>query len=433
MQLSAQFETTGRGAAKNAASSHFRTCRPAVLRRLGAALIVSLLTAIAARADIISMSDVARGITMTQQQCAAIPQAVWITVYGRNFCIRYYYSTAGGQGSRPVVFLQGDLGFNRDPKTDAWVPPPSLKDTNTDDLVKYADTISRTQKTAAIYLARMGRDGSSGWHRQRHSVLEMQVTNAALDAIKKRYGFDGFNVYGHSGGAMVAAGLLSLRRDIGCAVLADGWLSAGTPGKQSDPAKQYFDAVTQIASIAHNQSGKIFVVSDPQDMVVSVGSQTPFIEALHKAGGHAEQFFVHATDEEHHFTTPHAEVVMNGCLRGASYDEIALDLAQLEVKLLTGKVRADAVTGARIADAPPPVPGRPLNGVNLLGRDYSNFSMPQARFTLCQSACQADVRCAAWTYVQPGVLGAAQARCWLNDHVPNQYRNACCVSGVEKH
>jgi pimeloyl-ACP methyl ester carboxylesterase len=278
----------------------------------------------------------------------------------------------------------------------------------------------------------MGRDGSSGWHRERHSMLEVQATNAALDAIKKRYGFDGFNVYGHSGGAMLAAGLLSLRQDIGCAVLADGWLSTGAPARPSDPAKLYFDAVTQIAPIARNRA-KILVVSDPQDAIVTVETQTPFIAAIRKAGWRAEQFFVYATDEEHHFTTPHAEVVMNGCLRGASHDEIVSDLAQLEVKLLAAKARAEALAGVRIADARPPVPGRPLDGINLLGADYSNFWVPEANSARCQTACKSDLKCAAWTYVQPGVLGAAQARCWLKDHVPNQYRNACCVSGVEKH
>ena len=41
-------------------------------------------------------------------RCAAIPQTVWVNAYGRDFCVRYYMSTAGGEGRRPVVFLQGD-------------------------------------------------------------------------------------------------------------------------------------------------------------------------------------------------------------------------------------------------------------------------------------------------------------------------------------
>src|SRR5271154_4199203 len=73
--------------------------------------------------------------------------------------------------------------------------------------------------------ARMGRDGSSGWHRQRHTLLEVEATNIALEAIKQRYGFAGYNVYGHSGGGLLVGGLLALRSDIGCGVPADGILA----------------------------------------------------------------------------------------------------------------------------------------------------------------------------------------------------------------
>jgi len=85
-----------------------------------ATIVLTLLTAVSTRADIITMTDIAHGIVMTQAQCAAIPQAVWINALGRNLCMRYYLSSAGGEGSRPVVFLQGDLGFTVDPNTGAW-------------------------------------------------------------------------------------------------------------------------------------------------------------------------------------------------------------------------------------------------------------------------------------------------------------------------
>src|SRR5262245_15820710 len=61
-----------------------------------------------AEAHVVPVADMLRGITITPAQCAALPQTVWVKAYGRDFCIRYYLSTAGGEGSRPVVFLQGD-------------------------------------------------------------------------------------------------------------------------------------------------------------------------------------------------------------------------------------------------------------------------------------------------------------------------------------
>jgi pimeloyl-ACP methyl ester carboxylesterase len=398
-------------------------------RRVGAAIILILLAAVAARADVISMADIARGIVMTQAQCAAIPQAVWISALGRNLCMRYYYSTAGGEGSRPVVFLQGDLGFDADPKTGAWVAPPSLKDTNTDDLIKYADQISKTQKTAGIYLARMGRDGSSGWHRQRHTALEVQATNAALDAIKQRYRFDGFNVYGHSGGGLLVGALLALRKDIGCAVPADGILAVSPKPRSPDPALQYFEVSAHIAAIVQNRGARILVVTDPQDKVVTIQNQNPFVERLRSAGGQVDQFFVNATDDEHHFTTPHAEVVMADCLRGASHDEIADDLTKFDARLLA--VKAMAVANAALPDAPIPSIGSMANDVDLFGADYANFRLASAEPKLCQDTCRTDAKCVAWTYVQPGAQGP-QARCWLKSRVPRATRDECCISGVER-
>ena len=143
-----------------------------------------------ARAHIVPLADLVRGIAMTPAQCAALPQAVWLNVMGRDFCIRYYLSTAGGESARPVVFLQGDRLGRLNLKTGEFTPGPRDKDLDTDDFVRIADALSRQTKTAAIYLARAGLDGSSGDHRIRHSVLELNVANAALDAIKQRHGFE---------------------------------------------------------------------------------------------------------------------------------------------------------------------------------------------------------------------------------------------------
>jgi hypothetical protein len=392
-------------------------------------VILTVLGATPARTDIITMADIARGIVITQAQCAAIPQAVWINALGRNLCMRYYLSTVGGRGLRPVVFLQGDLGFDVDPKTGAWIVPATLKDINTDDLVKYADQMSKKQKTTAIYFARMGRDGSSGWHRQRHSLLEVQATNLALDAIKQRYGYEGFNVYGHSGGGLLVGGLLSLRTDIGCAVPADGILAPNPMPKASDPALQYFDAAAHVATIAQHRSAQILVITDPADTVVKIANQNPFVEKLSKAGGQVEQFLVEATDAEHHFTTPHAELVMSDCLRGENRDGIAADLATFDAGLVAAKAEADAYAAA--PPAPLPGVGTIANGVNLNGADYSNFSAATAEPKLCQDACRSDTKCAAWTYVQPGIQGAAP-RCWLKSRVPPASKNTCCSSGIER-
>ena len=151
------------------------TRRPNRLRRiwLAVALAGALTAATGAHADIIKKDDMLRGITMTRRQCDAIEQAVWVNVSGRDFCVRYYLSTAGGEGPRPVVFIQGDYFGKLDPKTWTWVDPSDAKDINTDDLVRMADGFSKMAKTTAIYLARIGVEGTSSNHTARKTLLEL--------------------------------------------------------------------------------------------------------------------------------------------------------------------------------------------------------------------------------------------------------------------
>ncbi len=68
-----------------------------------------------AGAEIFKKEDSLRGITMTREECAAKPQTMWLNVYDQDYCVRYYISTAGGQGSRPVIVLNGDHNGPVDP------------------------------------------------------------------------------------------------------------------------------------------------------------------------------------------------------------------------------------------------------------------------------------------------------------------------------
>src|SRR5882724_8677310 len=163
--------------------------RSAGVRRAASAIALALAVAALATtgtaADIIKKDDVLRGFTTTQAQCAATAQTVWLRVDGQDFCVRYYLSTAGGEGTSPVVFLQGDYPGTVNLRTWQWIPIPKDKnahvsydptnadrDTDTDDLMRTADAFSKLARTTAIYLARMGRDGSSGHHVFRKTLLE---------------------------------------------------------------------------------------------------------------------------------------------------------------------------------------------------------------------------------------------------------------------
>jgi PAN domain len=69
-------------------------------------------------------------------------------------------------------------------------------------------------------------------------------------------------------------------------------------------------------------------------------------------------------------------------------------------------------------------------GIDRFGGDYRNFEpAADSNGESCASACKAEARCRAWTYVRPGYYGAAP-RCYLKARVTPPRRRPCCVSGV---
>lgn len=289
----------------------------------GLALAILLLAASGAAAEIFRKQDLLHGITITHAQCEAMPQALWLSVLGRDFCVRYYLSTAGGEGTRPVVVLQGDQLGKLNPRAWTWTDTSEAKDVDTDDIMRIVDGFSKMAKTTAIYLARIGVDGTSGDHMFRKTVLELQLMNAALDAIKRRHGFEGFHLAGQSGGSVIADGLTGLRRDISCAVLGSGQFLTPQGANATDPARSYFDAAKSIPQLAQNQSMRPFLVTDRMDKKVPVAQQSGFIDKVRRAGRQIPQFFVEATDDNHHGVLMYTQLVVAGCVLGRSDDEIS--------------------------------------------------------------------------------------------------------------
>ena len=292
---------------------------------LGTVLVFAILGAHGAVAEIIKKEDLLNGITISRAQCEATMQTLWLAVDGRDFCVRYYLSTAGGEGRRPVVFLAGDRIASRlDRKTSTWIDPSKAEDTDTDQLMRIADVFSKMAKTTAIYLGRIGVEGTSGNHMSRKTVLELDLMNAALDTIKRRHGFEGFHLAGQSGGSRIAAGLIGLRHDISCLVLGSAQLASVAGGNSGgDPKRSYFDVIQNIPQLAQNQTMRIFLVTDLMDKTVPVVQQTGFRDRLRQAGRQIPQFFVAATDDNHHGVLAYTELVSAGCVLGRSDEVIA--------------------------------------------------------------------------------------------------------------
>lgn len=97
--------------------------------------------------------------------------------------------------------------------------------------------------------------------------------------------------------------------------------------------------------------------------------------------------------------------------------------------------KCHATFGAAVpAPEPPPVtatliPAGQEQGTDRPGRDYRRFASESSN--QCQSVCQAEGQCQAWTYVKPGIQGP-QGQCWLKHSTPGKQRNDCCVSGVKQ-
>jgi PAN domain len=68
--------------------------------------------------------------------------------------------------------------------------------------------------------------------------------------------------------------------------------------------------------------------------------------------------------------------------------------------------------------------------IDRFGGDYRSFDTGIGTAGVaCKSACEADSRCRAFTYVRPGYIGSS-ARCYLKSRLTRPRRKPCCISGV---
>jgi pimeloyl-ACP methyl ester carboxylesterase len=301
-------------------------CWSGVVRGSFAALLLAVagLAADPAGAEIIDKEDTLRGITMTREDCEAKPQTLWLNVYDEDFCVRYYLSTAGGEGTRPVVILNGDRNGPIDLKSWNWKDPSKAKDTDTDRLVGTADRFSKKAGTTAIYIARIGVEGSSGSHLSRRTLVEVNLMDMVLDALRQRHGFEGFHLVGQSGGGTLVFGLAEMRRDVGCLISTSGGIVTRVPASLTgDPRKTFFDLMGNVKFLAQNRDLRIIVISDPDDEQVPTATrQTPMVDLLREKGHEVLHFSVEASGPKRHGTLAYGLTAMGGCVRGKSDAEI---------------------------------------------------------------------------------------------------------------
>jgi pimeloyl-ACP methyl ester carboxylesterase len=281
---------------------------------------------------------------MTREECAAKPLTLWLNVYGQDFCVRYYLSNAGGEGSRPVIILNGDHNGPVDLARWTWADPSKAADLDTDKLVNIANHFSKMAKTTAIYIGRIGVEGTSGTHLSRKTLVELKLMDAALEALRQRYQFDGFHLFGESGGGRLVFGLAQMRRDVGCLISGSGQIvTPGPPPPARDPGKTYFEISSKINLLAQNRALRMMVVTDPNDQQVpAAAQQTPMVQALRLAGYTVPHLLVEATDPKRHGVLEYGAIAMGGC---------ALERTDAEISLaINTQNRRNADTNRRLQD-----------------------------------------------------------------------------------
>jgi pimeloyl-ACP methyl ester carboxylesterase len=246
-----------------------------------------------------SAVELLSGTRLSEAACAALPTAVWVVVAGHGECIRYYLSAAGGSGTEPLVYFSPDVVSNN--SRGEATPNEEYVETSPAQLQAVSASWSTDLHLPYILLGRPGTYGSSGAHATRRTAQEIAVVSAALDAIKARHGYTRLHLVGHTEGGHTAAALLPLRNDLGCVVLASSLLSVRAYLSELGTDRDFtgnrtpVDPIASVDRIAKRPQLRIFILTDPDDVIISARSQALYASRLVAAGLPARQVFAAAS------------------------------------------------------------------------------------------------------------------------------------------
>jgi pimeloyl-ACP methyl ester carboxylesterase len=277
-----------------------------------------------------SAEDLVTGMALSRQQCDALSGSIWVeSLGGMPVCLRSYFSDAGGSGKVALVYFYGDMLDKQAPGGHP-APYPGYERFSPAFLNAQAETWSVRSRGPVVILARPGTFGSSGSEgRDRHTNLEADIVNAALDQIKSRRHFESFDLLGHSAGGSLVFAMVELRADIRCATSAAGALSAVEAqrlvGFQPDARyiARTFDPITHIDRIASRPGQRLIVVNDPDDKAVVATSIVHFLHELDKRSIQYLHIETDASDSDHHQVSSAGLRAAMACAHGNSDADIA--------------------------------------------------------------------------------------------------------------
>src|SRR5262249_23495299 len=187
---------------------------------------------------------------------------------------------------------------------------------------------ARNLRLPYVHLARPGTEGSSGDHGQRRTPREIELVSAALDAVNSRHRYPRIHIVGSGEGGHTVAALMAKRSDLGCVVLASGLLSLRSVlaehGRTIDVTgiKTPVDPITLVDRIAKRPELHIFVVTDPDDIIISARSQTIYAKRLAAAGLPVRQIFARAPVANAHHLFRAGRENAASCGKGTADDAI---------------------------------------------------------------------------------------------------------------
>ncbi len=295
--------------------------------------------------DIFPFDDVLHPKTVSQAECAATHHAVWVeTSWQRrglfdrmiqetaSGCIRYFPSANAEGAATAVFFIHGDvMSFEDRPNQNRETYEKSSS---------YKAQVAQAESTAkdiglpVIRVARPGVYGSTGMShvRERRMPIEAHLVNAALDAIKQRYGYARIQLAGLSGGGGLAGAALTLgRTDIDCLVVGSGAVSIKSRARAlatkeaqrgldqtGQSLADVYDPIDHVDGVHPDASRRVFIVGDPRDQSVSFESQKEFQGRLVASGIPATLLTARAKDARHHRIAPETQRVAAWCKAGMS-------------------------------------------------------------------------------------------------------------------
>jgi predicted esterase len=258
---------------------------------------------------------------VTQAECRA--ERVWVAHKEGYDCITVIQSaslTSGDKSSdTAVVFIDGDVPDSEMNVTGDERMRATYKRVTEDFSAKFGLPL--------LVVARPGVLGSSGVHQPGGRREDVPAIDAALDALKTRFGIRRLVLAGQSGGArMIAQLLVTGRGDIACGVMGSGaydvprMVSGGRTATDifGDPGRRFIVPMLRVAEIPAAPSRRLFLVGDKRDKITPFEEQQAFAEKLDQLGHHAVLVEGEARDDKFHGVSRLSLDAAGQCAKGAT-------------------------------------------------------------------------------------------------------------------